>query len=193
MNNIKLIFVLVIAFMLSLGGYGVLKKINDLQMYRRVTTHALVKDVTGNLSNANILATSALEYYDQNSFLEAYVPVGQLRGHLIHAEQALDVYAQALLYRDQSSGLSFRLRSYFAYYFIDLEGFIAPLQNNTALSPEQYQRLKDTAHDIHVLHTHLSESLLEDMDPVAIDQYLRTVIEPQLLYPPVQEVIKNNP
>ena len=64
---------------------------------------------------------------------------------------------------------------------------------NTALSPEQYQRLKDTTHDINVLHTHLSGSLLEDMDPVALDQHLRTVIEPQLLYPPVQEVIKNNP
>ena len=64
---------------------------------------------------------------------------------------------------------------------------------NTALSPEQYQRLKDTAHDIHVLDTHLSDSLLKSIDPVALDQYLRTVIEPQLLYPPVQEVIKNNP
>ena len=195
MNNIKLIFVLVIAFMLSLGGYAVLKKINDLQMYRRVTTHALVQDVTVNLSNANILATAALEYHDQNNFLEAYVPVGQLRAHLLRAEQALGLYAQALLYREAEgqSRPSFRLRLYFVYYILDLEVLTETLQNNKALSPEQYQRLKNTTHDINVLYTNLSESLLEDMDPVAIDQYLRTVIEPQLLYPPVQEVIKNNP
>lgn len=193
MNTIKLVFVLVIGLMLSLGGYAILKKINDLQMYRRVTTHMLVRNVTVHLSNADTAATSTLEYYDQNRFIEAYVPVGLLQVYLQDAGGALGSYAQALQYRDENSPSPFRLLSYFVYYYLDLEGLIVPLKTNTALSPEQYQRLKDTAHDIHVLHTNLPGALLEDMDPVAIDQHIRNVIEPQLRYLPVKEAIKGKP